>query len=221
MDKYLRITVDIITHPCLKFNGGLINSLSGLVTTPHWILLWLLTHDIYLVNLQTIVKRILWAHDLCRQGGGVIFSGSHITPGPLFALRIEKMAPPLIFNSNDNDKQNAPWDDSVRIFDWFVSITNISFSVINFRGKFLSHWNSYQTYHASSYRKMPTSLAHICLFVFSCISRQFAYNVLRWYHVHDQIIMLVASDPMSIWHQVIRNINDDEDWHTFIKIVPL
>ena len=33
--------------------------------------------------------------------------------------------------------------------------------------------------------------------------------------------MLVAGDPMSIWHQVIRNINDDEDWRTFIRIVPL
>ena len=50
-------------------------------------------------------------------GGGVIFCGSHITHGLLFALRMVQMAPPLIFNSNDNDEQNTSWDDSVRIFN--------------------------------------------------------------------------------------------------------
>ena len=75
------------------------------------------------------------------------------------------MALPLIFQQQWQwrTKYILGWfSQNIQRCDWFVSITNISFSVINFRGKFLSRWNSY---HAFSYRKMPTSLAHICFFV--------------------------------------------------------
>ena len=117
MDKYLRITVDMITHPCLKFNGGFDR-----------IFEWISYHT--LLNIAVIsypwhkfgwytnrtkkdpnhFKRTEWTH-FCPMSswhkqagvggwvasGSVIFSGSHITPGPLFALRMGKKALPLIF----------------------------------------------------------------------------------------------------------------------------